>query len=165
MNRRRILGLLAALPLLGAADKCKGGDPNSSSGSEAQDVQPDPFRVNKDLPGHHVVALSAWVEPRFGPYRVQATAKDLNTGDTTTLADDPTDKTGATGQLIGPGKQWKYTLAFPEHHQCEVNIHVKASKPGSTKGYIAVRTIDRRPGQKSVGFNGLAAASLYTITE
>jgi hypothetical protein len=165
VNRRRILGLLAALPLLGAAEKCKSEDPNSSTGNGAHDSQPDPFRVNKDFPGHHVVALSAWVEPQFGTYRVQATAKDLSTGDTTTLADDPTDKTGATGQQIAAGHQWKYTLAFPEGHQCEVNVHVKASKPGSTKGYIALRTIDRRPGQKSVGFNGLAAASLYTVVE
>jgi hypothetical protein len=167
MKRRRILGLLAVLPFVGAAGKCDKKKPehHENNHNDAHDVQPDPYRVNKDLPNTHVVALSAWIEPQYGPYRVQATAKDLNTGDQTTLTDDPTDKSGTTGELIGPGRQWKYTLAFPAGHRCEVNVHVTASKPGSTKGYIALRTIDRRPGQKSVGFNGLAAASLYTICE
>ncbi len=167
MNRRRTLGLLALLPLLAAADKCTGSDPNDKTGDAgAQSAAPEPFQLSRD-PGGSLrgAALSAWVEPEFGEYRVQATAKDLDTGDQTTLTDDPTDKTGATGQRVSAGQQWRYTLAYPEHHRVEINIHVKAAKSGSSHGYIAVRTIDRRPGRKTVTFAGTAAASLYTVCE
>lgn len=171
MNRRRVLGLLAVLPLVTAASKCGEKKPEHHESSKTQHAQPEvpePYTVTRDLPGHYVIALSAWLEPQYGPYRVSASAVDLNTGDQTNLTDDPNpyDDSGKTGQVVQGGKQWQHVLAYPAGHRADINIHVQASKPGSTKGYIATRPVDRRrSGKRTETFSGTAGLSLHTIAE
>jgi len=170
MKRRNLLWWLTGALVAGIGAEC--GDASKDdpfpppAKTRGADEPPEAYTVTHDIPGAYVIALSAWLEPQYGPYRVSATAKDLNTGDTTNLTDAPWDPTGATGETVAAGKQWRYTLAYPEHHRAEINIHVQASKPGSTHGYIATRPSTRtRGGKKTVTFVGTAGASLYTVAE
>jgi hypothetical protein len=170
VNRRELLiGFTVALAVgIGAecGDASKDDPFPPPAKTRGAEEPPEAYTVTHDLPGAYVIALSAWLEPQYGPYRVSATAKDLNNGSTTNLTDSPYDPSGATGQTVAAGKQWTYTLAYPEHHRAEINIHVQASKPGSTHGYIAARPSARtRGGKKTVTFVGTAGASLYTVAE
>ncbi len=172
MKRRNVIILaLGGLAALTGAE-CEGGgsskdDPfPAPARTRGADEPPDPYTVNDDLPGVYVIALSAWIEPQYGPIRVSASATDLNTGSSTTLTDSPFDATGKTGLTVAAGKQWQYTLAYPEGHRAEINIHVQASRPGSTKGYIAARPTERnRGGKRTESFSGTAGLSLHTIAE
>jgi hypothetical protein len=172
MKRRNLLWWLSAALVAGIGAEC--GDVSKSdpfpppAKTKGVDEPPEPYTVTRDLPGHYVIALSAWLEPQYGPYRVSASAVDLNTGDQTNLTDDPNpyDDSGKTGQVVQGGKQWQHVLAYPEGHRAEINIHVQASKPGSTKGYIAARPVDRRrAGKRTETFTGTAGLSLHTIAE
>jgi len=172
MNRRTLIiaSLLGLTTLTGA--KCEGASSSKDdpfpapAKTRGADEPPAEYTVKGDLPGLYVIALSAWLEPEYGPYRVSATAIDLNTGSSTNLTDSPFDATGKTGMQVAAGKQWQYTLGYPEGHRAEINIHVQASKPGSTKGYIAARPTARtRGGKRTEVFQGTAGLSLHTIAE
>lgn len=169
MNRRKvIIGAIAAFAALtGLAceeDPRNPGSYGDDGGKEpTKDTPPEPWEADpkKEWPGIRVAALSAWVEPAYGYYRVTATAKDLTTGEVINIIDAPDE----LGMKMKPGKQFQHVLAYPEGHRVELNMHVKAEKPGSTKGYLAVRVPARRAGRKTETLNGLAAKSLYTVVE
>lgn len=168
MKRRNLLWWLTGALVAGIGAECgdTSKDDQPPTKTRGGNEPPSAFTVNHDLPGAYVIALSAWVEPEFGPIRVSATAKDLITGSSTNLTDSPYDPTGKTGQTVAAGKQWTYTLAYPEGHRAEINIHVQATKPGSTKGYIATRPTARtRGGRRTEIFQGTAGLSLHTVAE
>jgi hypothetical protein len=163
MKRRNVIILalsgLAALTGAECADTPGGNEPakpKTDTGGAPPAFEAD---SKKEWTGIRVAAISAWVEPQYGSYRVTASATDLTTGENINLIDAPKE----LGILMKPGQQFTHLLAYPEHDRVELNVHVKADKPGSQHGYIAVRLPSRRAGRKTETMNGQAAASLYTV--
>jgi len=158
MNRRSILAALLAVPILGAA-KCQ-QDPNLPPPKPEAGAAPAPREAQPDLSDQYwVLTLSAWIEPEFGPYTVTADAHDLTTDEKINLIDTPTEQ----GIKLPGGKLFVHDLAYPAHHRVEINMHVQATKPGSQKGFMAVRLNARRGGRKTEIMGGLGAKSLRTL--
>lgn len=181
VTRRWLIGVLCAAPLIIGAEcgldepdvRQPGADPSPGATRAAPQPTftkkvedkdgngvPDPYEVDKDqLEGHYVVAISAWVEPEFGSYRVTLNVTDRETGQAIKVIED---MQGKPEIVMQAGTQFAVVLGAPDRHRVEINLHVQADRPGSTKGYLAVRPEGRHAGRKTQSMNGLAAASLLT---
>ena len=155
LRRRTFLAVLIA-PLLAAA-KCedRGAKPAPRDGAEP----PVPWEAQRDFNAENkVVTISAWVEPEFCPYFVKMDATDHDTGEHVNTNEDPGDD--PRGERVTSG-QFRHTLAYPTHHNVELTVHVTASKPGSQKGYIAIRD-GRHRRDASFGGTAVCVATIRT---
>jgi hypothetical protein len=153
ISRRTLLALLATVPLLSAA-KC---EDRGQAPQRGPAEPPVPWEAQRDLNAENkVVTISAWVEPEFCPYFVKMDATDHDTGEHVNTNEDPGDD--PRGERVSGG-QFRHTLAYPTRHNVELTVHVTASKPGSQRGYIAIRDGRHR---RDASFGG-TAVSVATI--
>lgn len=158
MKRRTLIGLTAAL-ITGIGAECKAGEEDPYVDPDAP---PEPWAAQDDFNDKiKVVTISAWVEPEYGPYYVDMSAVDHDTGERTKpnrqVGDDP------RGDRVEGGQQFRFTLAYPTRHRVELSITVTATKAGSQRGYIATR--DGRRLHRSASFGGTSKSSLTITTQ
>lgn len=168
MKARRIVlavALAVVLPLLAAADCKKGETPGHGGGAAKPPAGsvPTPAAAPKDWPVgdkmFHGAAITVWVEQGYTPFYVTADATDVTTGEHINLISTH-DELG----LRVDRQYWTIPLAYPAGDHVHVVVHVKAAKPGQSKGYITIRE-GERPYTSSAGFNGTASAALDYTTQ
>lgn len=159
MQRRTLLWLTAAL-VTGIGAECKDAEPTQKD----PNAPPEPWAAQDDFSSElKVLTISAWVEREYGPYfvKMEAIDYDASEGHRSTDNTDPHDD--PRGHRQEGGTQYRWTLAYPSHHNVEVKIKVTASKAGSQKGYVAAR--DGKRIHRSSSFSGKNVASLDLKTQ
>lgn len=162
MKRRTLLWWSAAALVTGIGAECKSGEGGQDKPPPDPDAAPEPWRAQDDLNSKtKVVTISAWVEKEFGPYYVKMWAHDHDTGQRDEVNRHPDDD--PRGERNDGGEQFRYTLAYPTHHRVELEITLTASRPGSSRGYIA--TYDGRRLPRKSQMNKQLKTSLTIWTE
>jgi hypothetical protein len=129
MNRRSFLVALAlTLPLV-SAEKCG----KREDGHQPPDITNNDVPPAKDNPPEpdsriRTVAITAWLEEEYGPYTVDLKARDTSTGD----------EASKVSEIVASGT-WTYILAYPQGHPVQIDGVLHAARPGSQRGYLAMK--------------------------
>jgi hypothetical protein len=158
------VGLLL-LPLLAGCPKERGETPGrGDKGKPAADPVPTPAAAPKDWPvggrTFYGMKITVWVEEGYTPFYVTVAATDTTTGEHVNVISTQ-DELG----LKVHQQYWTVPIAYPGGDVVQVTVHVKAAKPGQSRGYITIREGGPRLYTRSAEFNGTAAAALDYTTQ